>query len=350
MHPLSFICFLSLTVMQFYGLLGPSWGPVVPITFAFVLVPILDAILGVYPRNPTVAEQARWNKPWVWGFWTYTYTISHFALLATGFAVVEAASWPMIALYALAVGVYTGGLGITVAHELAHKRGLFPRFTANALLCTVWYQHFYVEHVRGHHMNVATPDDPASARRGESSFRFLARTYVHSYLHALKIESKRIGKTWSPRNQILQGFAAQVALTVLVAGFLGPKAFAFFLAQSFIAFTLLELVNYVEHYGLSRRPLENGRYEKVTHLHSWNSSHWFSNALLFNLQRHSDHHAAAHLPFTSLRHFDDSPQLPSGYPGMLMLSAIPPLWFLVMDPKVDEWRKKHAKESDKLAS
>jgi alkane 1-monooxygenase len=246
----------------------------------------------------------------------------------------QASSWTIILGTALVVGLYTGGLGITVAHELCHKKEFLPRTVADLLLASVWYQHFAVEHVRGHHLWVSTPEDPASARSGENVYSFIVRSVIGSFVHALKIDKTKVF--------IGVGIAA---LFTLGAGFLGTNVLIFFLVQAIVAFVLLEMVNYVEHYGLYRRALGNGRYEKVTPIHSWNSAHKFSNLLLFNLQRHSDHHALANLPYTILKHHEDAPQLPSGYPGMLMLALVPPIWFRVMDPKVVSWRERYMSTS-----
>ncbi len=153
------------------------------------------------------------------------------------------------------------------------------------------------------------------------------RSVVGSFLHALKLD----------RGQVIYGVCLSLVFTGMAA-WLGTSVLIFFIVQAIVAFVLLEFVNYLEHYGLSRKPLGNGRYEKVTPIHSWNSAHKFSNLLLFNLQRHSDHHALAHLPYTILKHHDSAPQLPSGYPGMILLAIIPPLWFKVMDPKVEQWK------------
>lgn len=157
---------------------------------------------------------------------------------------------------------------------------------------------------------------------------------VGSFQHALKLD----------RKSVLGGVGLASAFT-LVSAYLGIKPLVFFLLQSIVAIVLLELVNYIEHYGLERRALGNGRYEKVTPIHSWNSAHKFSNLILFNLQRHSDHHALAHLPYTVLKHHEDAPQLPSGYPGMVLLALVPATWFRIMDPKVRSWRERYTSTS-----
>lgn len=256
----------------------------------------------------------------------YLYALTHFGVLIYGgYLLYKGIKWEDLLMISITIGLYTGGLGITVGHELCHKKEKLPRIIGDLLLASVCYQHFAVEHVKGHHLNVSTPEDPASARKNENVYTFLLRTISGSFIHALKIDSK----------EVLKGMLLTTAFA-LISYLVSKEVFIFFLIQSIVAILLLELVNYVEHYGLSRKELQNGRYEKVLPIHSWNSSHMFSNFLLFNLQRHSDHHALAHIPYTNLKHHEDAPQLPSGYPGMILLALIPPLWFRIMNPKLEK--------------
>jgi alkane 1-monooxygenase len=326
MHPALFFTFLIIPALSFLSILVPlEWSWVGP-TFAFGIVPVLDVMIGKDTRNPSVAQELNWKRSRMWAPPLYLYLIIHFALLITAAWRVQELPWNHTLVIAVIVGLCTGGLGITVGHELCHKKEWLPRLSADLLLASVWYQHFAVEHVRGHHLHVSTPNDPASARKGESLYRFLVRSIVGSFLHALKIDAPRV----------CIGVALSMGFTAL-ASFFGAKVLVFFLLQAVVAFTLLEMVNYLEHYGLTRPELAPGKYGKVTPIHSWNSSHMVSNLLLFNLQRHSDHHALAHLPYTVLKHHDESPQLPYGYPTMVLLALIPPLWFRVMDPKLAEF-------------
>lgn len=324
MHPIQFLAFLCFTVIAFFGVVQPFPAMLFSVGFVFVAIPLIDAILGTDKTNPNLEQEKSWKQSKVWAPALYLYAVTHFAILIVGGTVALESSWPHVLGIAFVVGLYTGGIGITVGHELCHKKEFLPRITADLLLSSVWYQHFAVEHVRGHHLHVSTPEDPASARRGENVYSFLFRSIVKGFGHALKIDA---GKVW-------MGVAMAMAFTAL-SSFFGAKVLGFFLFQAVVAFVLLELVNYIEHYGLSRKPLGNGRYEKVTPIHSWNSAHKFSNLLLFNLQRHSDHHAMANLPYTVLKHHESAPQLPSGYPGMILLALVPPLWFKFMDRRLD---------------
>ncbi|MBY0515560.1 MAG: alkane 1-monooxygenase [Bacteriovoracaceae bacterium] len=336
MHPIQFFAFLIFTVIAFWGVSYPFPASLVPVLFVFVGIPLFDAAIGVDKKNPTKEEENLWKLPKVWGPALYLFAFTHVALIFYGASTVyHTTSWMEVLLLAFVVGLYTGGLGITVGHELCHKKEKLPRFVADLLLSSVWYQHFAVEHVRGHHLMVSTPEDPASARLNENVYAFVIRSIKDSFKHALKIDQKKV----------LIGISLS-ALWTLVSALFGWKVFVFFIFQGITGFVLLELVNYLEHYGLSRKALGNGRYEKVTPIHSWNSAHKFSNLLLFNLQRHSDHHALAHLPYTILKHHDEAPQLPSGYPGMILLALIPPLWFKVMNPKVEHWKMRHISVSE----
>lgn len=337
MSPLGFYTFLIFSALTVMGLFLPSPYLFTPAVFIFVGIPLIDFFVGENFNNPDDDQEKNWRERRVWAPALYFYSVTHFIVLGLGaFQVVQLqSSWGHLLSMAFIVGLYTGGLGITVAHELCHKKEKWPRFVANLLLASVWYQHFAVEHVRGHHLHVSTPEDPASARFNENVYSFLGRTLIGSFLHALKIDKAAVLK-W-----------VGVSIVLTVAAFLiDPKVMVYFLAQAVVAFILLELVNYVEHYGLSRKQLSNGRYEKVLPIHSWNSAHKFSNYLLFNLQRHSDHHALAHLPYTVLKHQDRAPQLPSGYPGMILLSLIPQVWFKVMNPKVEHWRQSYVTQED----
>lgn len=325
-----FFTFLILTALTALGVSSPaSWG-FVAIGFVFIGIPLLDWLIGTNKNNPSNEQALQMSKASYWGLPLYLYGATHFVLLYwAAFSLRGQSDWGQIVLMSVIVGLYTGGLGITVSHELCHKKEFFPRTLADLLLASVCYQHFAVEHVRGHHYRVATPEDPASSRRGESVYRFWVRAVLGSFIHAWQID----------RLSVMRGMFYSL-LFALSFYMMGSHVLAFFLIQSFVAFTLLEFVDYIEHYGLERKKSESGRYEKVQTYHSWNSSHHFSNLLLFNLQRHSDHHASAHLPYTILKHHNEAPQLPSGYPGMILLALLPPIWFKVMDKKVAEFNSK----------
>jgi alkane 1-monooxygenase len=230
------------------------------------------------------------------------------------------------------------GIAINTAHELGHKRARLERWLSKVALAQSGYGHFYIEHNRGHHVRVATPEDPASARLGESFYAFLPRTVVGSLQSAWELERTRLARCGKPalsiHNDILQAWAMSVVLFAALTIVFGLGVLPFLAIQAVIGFCLLEVVNYLEHYGLLRQRREDGRYERTRAEHSWNSNNVASNLLLYHLQRHSDHHANPTRRYQALRHVEEAPQLPTGYAGMIILAAIPPLWRAVMDRRV----------------
>lgn len=257
------------------------------------------------------------------------------ALLAVGVAVsVRADSlWAVLAA-GIAVGQTTGGQGITFAHELGHSKSRADRLLAWLLMGSVLYAHFMVEHYRGHHPRAATFDDPASARRGESLWRFLPRTLAGSLASAWRLEAGRLRqhrRGWAS-SPLAWATAAQVAGLAALGGLLGAQALLFWVVQSLHAIWLLETINYIEHYGLERRVVA-GRREAFAVQHAWGADHRLSNSLLANLQRHADHHLHAWKPYASLEALP-GPQLPTGYAGCIYLACVPRLWFGLMHPRL----------------
>jgi len=230
------------------------------------------------------------------------------------------------------MGVCCGTFGINVGHELGHRRTKWEQGLAKASLMSSLYVHFFIEHNRGHHRRVATHDDPASARRGENVYGFWLRSVVESWKSAWDIDAK----------QMLRLQMVQAAVWGALLALAGPLAWGLAVVSAFLGILLLETVNYIEHYGLSRKVGSNGRPERVQPHHSWNSDHPVGRALLFELSRHSDHHAYPGRPYAVLRSFDHAPQFPTGYPGMILLSLVPPLFFGVMEPRVARWMESYA--------
>jgi alkane 1-monooxygenase len=236
------------------------------------------------------------------------------------------------------MGLMCGVYGINIAHELGHRATRWERNLARALLLSSLYMHFIIEHNRGHHRRVATPDDPASARHGESIYFFWVRTIVFSFTSAWRIEMDRLRKDgrapFGVHNEMIRFLLLESALVVTVLLVFGPMVMSAFLAAALIGILLLETVNYIEHYGLGRRLNERGNYGRVQHVHSWNSDHLLGRLMLFELTRHSDHHYMASRKYQVLRSEAEGPQLPTGYPGMMILSLLPPLWFRTVDPLI----------------
>ncbi len=323
------------------GLLaGQRWGWWLGPLWIAVVVPLLDFVLGADPTNPpeTVEDALDGDPYYRW----CTYAFVPLQWLGLAFACAVVAAHPALPLldwlgFALTVGT-VGGVAINTGHELGHKKAGLERWLARIALAQTGYGHFYVEHNRGHHYRVATPEDPASARMGESFWRFLPRTLVGSLRSAWQLEAERLHRhresPWSRHNQVLQAWALTPPLWLALGLGFGGSVWALLAVQAAVGIGLLEVVNYLEHYGLLREKRGDGRYARCQPEHSWNANNLASNLLLYNLERHSDHHAWPARRFQSLRNFDSAPQLPTGYAGMLMLALVPPLWFAVMDPRV----------------
>lgn len=339
-----------LTVLGLY--LGGAWN-FLALGLAFIILPLIDHFTGINTTNVEEKEAKIVGEEFYYRFVTYVWVYVQMAILIWGvYMVAQGAltTWYEWVGFTLSFSLVTGGIGITVAHELGHKKSALERFYSQLLLMTVCYMHFYIEHNRGHHVLVATPEDPATARKDENFFAFWARSVFLGYAHAWKLEIESLKRkelsAFSPKNQMIWFallpvlFCAVLTYAFSHAGTINWNIPIFFFAQSFLAFTLLELVNYVEHYGIVRKQTADGRYERVNPLHSWNSSHVISNFFLFQLQRHSDHHANAIKRYQILNHYDQSPQLPFGYPTMIIIALVPPLWFRMMNPRLKEWEGK----------
>jgi alkane 1-monooxygenase len=239
------------------------------------------------------------------------------------------------------MGLLCGTFGINVGHELGHRINQFEQWLAKASLLTSLYTHFFIEHNKGHHKHVATQNDPSSARKGEMIYLFYCRTIVFTYINAWKIaneETRKKGKNvFSLYNEMLQLQLVQIGFIGFIYWAFGAQGTLYFLLAAFNGILLLETVNYIEHYGLSRKEISKGKYERALPTHSWNSNHIIGRLMLFELSRHSDHHYLASRKYQILRHHDDAPQMPTGYPGMMLLSLFPPIWFYVMHKQLQKY-------------
>jgi alkane 1-monooxygenase len=273
---------------------------------------------------------------------TYVAVPMHYAVLIV--AAWAAATQPMTAVSFLGLTLSVGlvsGLAINTGHELGHKKTTHERWLAKLVLAVVGYGHFFVEHNRGHHRDVATPEDPASARLGESLYAFAVRELPGAWRRAWGSEVERLRRrgiaVWSLHNEVLQPLLITALLyAALIAGF-GRAMLIFLPLQAAFGWWQLTSANFIEHYGLLRRKTADGRYERCRPEHSWNANHIATNVILFHLQRHSDHHANPTRRYQSLRNFDGLPELPSGYPAMFALAYLPWAWRRVMDPRVIAW-------------
>jgi alkane 1-monooxygenase len=327
--------FMAWGLVELTGL-GVFWffGPM----FLFGVVPVLDALVGKDAENPpdSVIKWLEQDRYYRWC--TYAFIPLQYAGLVAGCLLWASGDLNFIDSIGLATTLaIVGGVAINTAHELGHKREALEKWLSKVALAQTFYGHFFIEHNRGHHVRVATPEDPASSRLGESFYRFLPRTVAGSLRSAWELETerlKRMGKhRLTIRNDILNAWAMSVVLFAGLTAVFGIRVLPFLLIQA-LGFTLLEVVNYLEHYGLLRQKRTDGRYERCQPQHSWNSNNVASNVLLYHLQRHSDHHAHPLRRYQALRHFDEAPELPSGYGTMMLLAVIPPLWRRVMDPRV----------------
>jgi alkane 1-monooxygenase len=311
------------------------------IVLVFLIFPLLDLAIGMDARNPPdgVIKWLEQDRYYRWC--TYVYLPIQYAGLVFACWLWSNGDLSTLDSIGLALTVaMVSGIAINTAHELGHKRANMERQLSKVALAQSGYGHFFIEHNRGHHVRVATPEDPASARLGESFYRFLPRTVTGSLRSAWELERVRLARLghspWSIHNDILGAWALTVVLFVaLTAGF-GIVVLPYLVLQAVIGFCLLEVVNYLEHYGLLRQKREDGRYERTRPEHSWNSNSAASNVLLYHLQRHSDHHANPVRRYQALRHVQEAPQLPTGYAGMILLAVIPPLWRRTMDHRVLE--------------
>ena len=337
-----------------------GWYNYTSLVFVFVVLPVIDQWIGLDVENVSVEAVKETEEAFYYRFVTYLWTFVQVAFLF--WCVYVIVTQPFNHLYEwigfiISVGLVTGGIGITVAHELGHKKSKLERFYSQVLLMTVCYMHFYIEHNRGHHVTVATPEDPATARKNQHFYAFWFRSVFIGYAHAWKLEVESLKRKnhqpFSIHNQLIWFSLFPFLFTgvLMFFGYLLSQQIQweiaiFFFAQSVVAFTLLELVNYVEHYGIIRKKLPNGHYERVNPLHSWNASHLLSNFFLFQLQRHSDHHAFAHKRYQILNHYDESPQLPYGYPTMILIALVPPLWFYLMNKRLQNWEESISSRKD----
>ncbi|MEM9169409.1 MAG: alkane 1-monooxygenase [Pseudomonadota bacterium] len=321
---------------------GWTWIALTPLLFYYVVVPVLDMAVGEDPYNPDEADLERLAADrWFTGLLVAAVAVYYVSFLTSAYAAATA-DLPFLIFVALALGAgAASGSALAVGHELGHRTNRFGKIAALFANGLSGYAHFRIEHNQGHHVAVATPEDSASARLGESVWRFACREIPGGVARAWKLESRRLrargGRVWSLENEILQGWAFSAVIAGLLIAWLGPIAIAFLMLHQVSAWLQLTFANYVEHYGLLRARRENGRYEPCQPKHSWNSNHIVSNLMLFHLQRHSDHHANPMAHYQTLRNFPGLPSLPNGYPGCFVLAAVPPLWFKVMDEKALAW-------------
>jgi alkane 1-monooxygenase len=303
------------------------------------IIPALDRMIGEDKSNPPAAAIENLENDKYYSWIVKAFIPTQYAATFLGAWVAGRKDIPVSDYIGLTLSVgVINGIAINTGHELSHKHDKTNRILSMLALAPTAYTHFAVEHPFGHHKRVATPEDPASSRMGESFWKFLPRTVVGGFKSAVKIEKERLarkGKSfWTTENELLQGWAISAAVLGAAAVVGGRRSIPFLAGQAAYGASLLEVINYIEHYGLQRQKDENGKYERTKPEHSWNSNEVVTNLFLYQLQRHSDHHAHPTRSFQALRHFEDAPQLPGGYASMLLPAYLPSWWYKVMDERV----------------
>lgn len=317
-----------------------GWVVWIPMIIAWMVLPLLELVLKPDSGNMSAAEEEMAKKNNVYDWLLYLVVLMQYTSLyffLNGLKN-DTLPWYDIAGRIAVMGLLCGTFGINVGHELGHRVNKAEQTLAKALLLTSLYMHFFTEHNKGHHKRVATPEDPSSARFGEPVYLFYFRTVIFSYSSAWHIANEEVKKKGKPvfslYNEMIQFQLIQAGFITLIFFLFGGWVTVYFLAAAFMGILLLETVNYIEHYGLQRKALGDGKYERALPAHSWNSDHVLGRIFLFELSRHSDHHYMASRKYQLLRHHDEAPQMPTGYPGMMLLSLVPPAWFWVMNKRV----------------
>ena len=314
-------------------LINPSWS-VSPFIWVFILVPIIDLVLPYLSKQDVDLKENMLHN-----FSILIILPCILFLIVFGLIVVSDSTISLLVAAALgaAVGMSGGSIGITTAHELIHRQNKYMRGIGVFLLVLCCYGHFRIEHVYGHHKHVATKEDPATARRGENFYFYFIRCVINSVISSWNIEKnildKKNIKTLSLQNRMLHYFILEIIFLIIAFFIAGINGLVFVIFHSFVSITLLELVNYIQHYGLERK-MENGKYERFTDHHSWNSRHISANWSTFNLGLHAEHHQSASKHYPLLSQEEKVIEMPANYSIMLIMALIPPLWFFIMDRKL----------------
>lgn len=342
MKALKFLTILILPITVYISFTSMGWLTLLPLVVFFGFVPLLELLFNPDKQNlnKEQEEQEKENK-----LYTYIlYTTVPVQLLFLGWFLWMMKDAQLTTIEYIgrisAMGLMCGVIGINVGHELGHRNNRFDEFLGEILLLTSLDTHFLPYHNAGHHFNVATPKDAATARKNEIVYLFWIRSHFQSYYQAWETENRRLknsGRNWFHlQNRMLIYTICNILLLVGILFLFGLNALLAFTAAAVFGILLLETVNYIEHYGLLRKQNEKGRYERVKRTHSWNSDHRIGMLMLFNLSRHSDHHYNGSKHYQLLKSLPESPQMPTGYPGMMLVALVPPLWFSIMNKKIQD--------------
>lgn len=308
--------------------------------YLFVMIPILELLLTQNTTNYTKEEikNKKVNSLFDWMLYLnlpIVYCLLLWAIIEVSLNPLETYEFVGIMI---SVGLVLGANGINVAHELGHRLTTKERFLGKILLLPSLYMHFFIEHNFGHHLNAATKEDPATARYNQSLYSFWVTSVFRQYFSAWKIQNNLLKnnskKFFSVKNDMLWYTIMQTSYLVIIFFLFGKIGLLFCLGAAVSAFLLLETVNYIEHYGLLRLKTESGRYERVKEIHSWNSNHVVGRIVLYELTRHSDHHYKSSKKYQILECYENSPEMPYGYPTSMVISLLPPLWFSIMNKRI----------------
>lgn len=330
-----------LSIIAFNGKGIVCW---LPLLYTFFLVPSLELFIKANPNNLDEVEEAlaKQNKMYDYILYAAVFMQYYSLWFFVNSLNQDAISNMDITGRVISMGLLCGTFGINVGHELGHRVNKLEQTFAKMLLLTSLYMHFFIEHNKGHHKHVATPNDPSTAKYNQSLYAFWPQTLIGTYVSAWKIANEELakkGKYWfSLQNEMLLFQLIQIAFVSSICYFFGLKIASLFVVSALIGGLLLESVNYIEHYGLTRKESSDEQYERVQPHHSWNSNHIIGRLMLFELSRHSDHHYLASRKYQILRSFENAPQMPTGYPGMILLSLCPPLWFKIMHQQIKKYK------------
>ncbi|MCH3881877.1 MULTISPECIES: alkane 1-monooxygenase [Tenacibaculum] len=342
MKALKYLSISILPITVFIAFTSTGWLTFLPLITFFGLIPLLELFFNPNKENFTKDEEQKEKENKIYTSILYATVLIQVLFLGWFFVAIQETDLATFEIIGriTAMGLMCGAIGLNVGHELGHRNNRFDEFLGEILLLTSLNTHFLPYHNAGHHFNVATPKDAATARKGEILYLFWIRSHFQSYSQAWNAENTRLKnseRSWFHiQNRMIIYTICNFILVGGIYFFFGSFVTLAFLAAAIFGILQLETVNYIEHYGLLRKQNEHGRYERVKRTHSWNSDHVIGQAMLFNLSRHSDHHYNGAKHYQLLKTLPESPQMPTGYPGMMLLSLFPPLWFNLMNKKLKE--------------
>lgn len=343
MNDLKYLFAYTVPLASYVSVMGEGMMTLTAPLYVFIFIPVLEVLLKDYDMHYTndEKEKRRYNR--FFDVLLYLNIPFVFLVLFYGFYQLFTTNYSSLEYFGiiLSLGILLATNAINVAHELGHRTNTFDRSLAKLLLLPCLYMHFYLEHNFGHHKNVATPQDPATSRLNQNVYGFWITSVIKQYRNAWQIQLKLLNQHqhsfFSIKNDMLFYHLFQFSYLAIIYTYLGTFVLLCAIIVGAISFLFLETINYIEHYGLQRKKLPSGRYERVQPHHSWNSNHYIGRIVLYELTRHSDHHYKASKKYQLLENITDSPQLPFGYPTSILLAMLPPLWFRVMNPRVPQF-------------